>query len=92
MRIENTQNTSSPYYVGKCKNNIFPKHVTNGVKKVVKLGKNRVTLWDSPKTDYVYIQNGDQMLWVKDKSILNEPALATTKIARTKKVEVVPES
>lgn len=93
MRIINPTNDTNPFYVGNCKGNVAPKHVSaEGVEtRKVKIDKQPAQMYNSPKTDYIYVKFGENWLWVKDKSIFELSTLATTKIVREKKVtEEVP--
>lgn len=84
MRITNDNNIETPFYVGTCKNNNAPKHIAgdNVETKKVKLDKKAATMFNSPKTEYIYIKHGESWLWVKDKSIFGQDSLTTTKITR----------
>ena len=86
MRIANPNNETSHFYAGKCKGNQAPKHVTAiGESKKVKLDKKPATMFDSPKTDYIYIKVGSDWLWVKDKSIFQLDTLVPMPVTRTAK-------
>lgn len=92
MRIINPSNDTTPFYVGNCKGNVAPKHVSaEGVEtRKVKIDKQPAQAFNSPKTDYIYIKMGENWLWVKDKSIFELSSLTTTKIVREKKAEEKP--
>lgn len=88
MRIANPNNETSHFYAGKCKGNNAPKHVTAvGESRKVKLDNKTATMFDSPKTDYIYIKVGDQWMWVKDKSIFALETLTSVPVTRTAKAE-----
>lgn len=87
MRINTNAIEGGHFYAGKCKGNTAPKHVTGyGVeRKKVKLDGKSATMFDSPKTDYIYIKSGDNWLWVKDKSILGLDDLNSMPVTRATK-------
>jgi hypothetical protein len=89
MRIINPSNDTTPFYVGNCKGNQAPKHVSaEGVEtRKIKIDKQPALAVNSPKTEYIYIKIGENWLWVKDKSIFELTNLTTTKIVREKKVK-----
>lgn len=99
MRLVNDANAESPFYVGNCKANTPPKHVTAAegtTKKEVTINGEKATLIQSQKSpDYVYIQLGDKWLWVKDAtmfsgsqtSFVNVPAAEKPKKAPKQKAE-----
>ena len=87
MRITNPNNTTSHFYAGKCKGNAAPKHVALiGEQKKVVLDKKKATMFDSPKSDYIYIKVGGDWLWVKDKAIFALDTLTPMAVTRTAKV------
>lgn len=73
MRLVNDANAESPFYVGNCKANTPPKHVTateGTTKKSVTINGEAAELIQSAKSpDYVYIKQGEKWLWVKDASM-----------------------
>ena len=84
MRIANPNDTTSHFYAGKCKGNLAPKHVaTDGEQKKVKLDNKSAIMFDSPKTKYIYIKQGENWLWVKDKSIFALDTLTPVAVTRT---------
>lgn len=84
MRIANPNNAEQPFYAGKCKNNAAPKHVTSGESKKVKLGGKSATMFDSPKSaEYIYVKQGDNWLYVKDKSIFGLDNLEVVPVTRS---------
>ena len=86
MRIANPNNAEHPFYAGTCKGNQAPKHVTaDGVPtRKAKLDKKPITMFDSPKSaEYVYIKQGDNWLYVKDKSIFALETLETVPVTRS---------
>lgn len=53
----------------------------------VKLDKKAATMFDSPGSkDYIYIKQGENWLFVKDKSIFSLDTLTTMPVTRTAKV------
>lgn len=99
MRLQFANNPEAPlFYVGNCKANTFPKHVTaEGAerKKITILSagegdnakqvKTTGFLINSPKTaEYVYLEVGNRRLWVKDKSIMEGDTFTAMKIVRKK--------
>lgn len=88
MRIANPTNETQHFYAGKCKGNLAPKHVTTvGEQKEVKLDNKTAIMFDSPKSDYIYIKQGENWLWVKDKSIFTLDVLTPVAVTRTAKAE-----
>lgn len=86
MRIANPINETSHFYAGKCKGNTAPKHVTLiGESRKIKLEGKNATMYNSPKSDYIYIKQGDVWLWVKDKSIFELESLTAVPVTRTAK-------
>lgn len=85
MRIFNPNDTAMPFYAGKCKGNAAPKHVTEqGVTKKVKFDKKAATMFDSPKTaEYIYIKQGENWLFVKNKAIFALDTLTTVAVTRS---------
>jgi len=88
MRIVNPNGgeTSPHFYVGTCKGNQAPKHVTaEGVEtRKVKLDKKPVTMFNSSKSaEYIYIKQGENWLYVKDKSIFNLDSLESAPVTRS---------
>jgi hypothetical protein len=86
MRIANPIVDGQPIYVGKCKGNAAPKHVSaEGVEKQsVKLDGKKATIFNSPKSaEYLYMKVGDNWLYVKDKSIFGQTELKTVAVTRS---------
>ena len=93
MRIANPTNADQPFYAGKCKNNTAPKHVeAQGEARKVKLDKKPATMFNSPKSaEYIYIKQGDNWLYVKDKSIFGLDSLETVPVTRSSEGQAVTE-
>lgn len=75
------QGNEKSYYVGKCKNNLNPKHVTKegSTEVTVELDNQDITLlYNGNKSRYVYFNLGGQWMWVEDADILSERELTTT--------------
>lgn len=86
MRFSNPNNETAPFYAGTCKGNQAPKHVTSeGVEtRKVKIDKKPATMFNSPKSaEYIYIKQGENWLYVKDKSIFELDSLATEPVKRS---------
>lgn len=84
MRVTNPDNNEQFIYVGKCKGNQAPKHVTEqGEKKAIKLDGKKATMFDSPKSkDYIYIKVGSDWLWVKNKAVFSMDSFTTQPVTR----------
>jgi hypothetical protein len=88
MRIANTMNEGTFFYAGKCKGNTAPKHVEAvGERAKVKLDGKSGTMFDSPKSDYIYLKVGENWLWIKDKAIFSQTDLKTMPVTRVAKPE-----
>jgi len=93
MRIANPIDGGQPFYAGKCKNNQAPKHVeAQGEKRKAKLDKKPITMFDSPKSaEYIYIKQGENWLYVKDKSIFGLDSLESVPVTRSAEGQPVAE-
>lgn len=87
MKLVNTTDPNSPFYVGKCKNNTPPKHVTitegeNAAesKEITIISKadgkdvtTKGTMYKSKKSaEYIYLKVGENWLWIKDSTAFDQ--------------------